>query len=126
MNKIEEDGIYEAIKVRDGKCIYCVKYVQDGNKLFLSIRNGEIYFESSDYSFSDYPTFNLNNESHKLAKEVFINQLKTDIKTKILQLKQLESILNEMGLQGLIEDDIQKGGIFLSIKKKFLGDGKNE
>lgn len=120
----EVDGIYEAIKVRNGKCIYCVKYIQDGNKLFLSIRDGEIYFESSDYSFSEYPTFNLNNESHKLAKEVFINQLKTDIKTKILELKQLEYLLSEMGLQGLIEDELNQGGILLTIKQKLLGGKK--
>lgn len=120
--EFEEDGIYEAIKVRDGKCIYCVKYIQNGNKLFLSMRNGQVYFESSDYSFSEYPTFNLNNESHKLAKEVFVNQLRTDIRTKILELKQLENILSEMGLQGLIEDDLHKGGILLSIKKKLIGE----
>jgi len=125
-NQENEDGIYEAIKVSNGKCIYCVKYVQGDNKLFLYIRDGEIYFESNEYGFSSYPTFNINNESHKLAKEIFTQQLKVDIRRKVLELKQLESILNEMGLQGLIEDDLEKGGILLRAKRFLLGEKSEE
>ena len=125
MNK-ELDGIYEAIKVSNGKCIYCVKYVQGDNKLFLSIHNGEIYFESNEYGFSSYPTFNINNESHKLAKEIFTQQLRVDIRRKVLELKQLESLLTEMGLQGIIEDDLEKGGILLRTKKFLLGEQRSD
>lgn len=117
----EENRISEAIKVSDGKCIYCVKYVQGDNKLFLYIKNGSVYFESNMYGFSDYPTFNINNESHKIAKEIFVQQLKLDIRNKILELKQLESLLTEMGLQGIIEEDLEKGGILLRSKNLLLG-----
>lgn len=117
----EENRISEAIKVSDGKCIYCVKYVQGDNKLFLYIKNGSVYFESNMYGFSDYPTFNINNESHKIAKEIFVQQLKLDIRNKILELKQLESLLTEMGLQGIIEEDLEKGGILLRAKNLLLG-----
>lgn len=120
------DGIYEAIKVSNGKCIYCVKYVQGENKLFLYMHNGEIYFESNEYGFSNYPTFNVNNESHRLAKEIFTQQLKVDIRRKVLELKQLESILAEMGLQGIIDDDLEKGGILLRAKKFLLGEWKEQ
>ncbi len=122
----ETDGIYEAIKVSEGKCIYCVKYVQEDNKLFLYIRNGSVYFESNMYGFSDYPTFNINNESHKIAKEIFIQQLKLDIRNKILELKQLESLLAEMGLQGVISEDLEKGGLLLRMKNLLLGEKKTK
>ena len=41
-----------------------------------------------------------------------------------IDLKELESLLTEMGLQGIIEDDLEKGGILLRAKKFLLGTAK--
>lgn len=113
--------IKETIRSYDGKLSYCLQVEQGDAKMQIYMKDGEIYFESCRYSFDNYPTFDFNNEAHQLAKNVFVNSLKTDVQNKILQLKQLEVILNQIGLKDVISEDIQKGGLLLSIKNKLLG-----
>ena len=121
MNKMGDMKIKETIKTSNGKLKYCLQVEQGDAKMQIYIHQGEIYFESCGYGFNTYPVFDLSNESHVLAKEVFINSLKADVRNKCIELKQLETILNELGLKDIISDEIQKGSILLSLKQKLLG-----
>ena len=118
---MDEQKIKETIKINNGKPIYCLQVEQEEAKMQIYIRNGELYFEDCQYAFSNYPVFNVCNEAHQVAKEMFISSLKTDIKNKILQLKQLELILDQLNLKDIISDELRQGGLFLSIKNKLLG-----
>lgn len=121
VKKMNDMKIKETIKTNNGKLKYCLQVEQGEAKMQIYIHQGEIYFESCNYGFNTYPTFDLSNESHVLAKEVFVNSLKADVKNRCLELKQLETILNELGLKDIISDEIQKGSFLLSIKQKLLG-----
>ncbi|MBQ9314858.1 MAG: hypothetical protein IJ220_07750 [Clostridia bacterium] len=122
---MDNQEIKETIKIRNGKPIYCLQVKQGDAKMQIYIRDGEIYFEDCHYNFDSYPTFDICNDAHKIAKEMFVSSLKTDIKNKILQLKQLELILDQLNLKDVISDELTKGGLLLTIKKKLLG-GKND
>lgn len=117
-----ETKIKETIKTENGKLRYCLQITQGEAKMQVYIRNGEIYFESCSYGFNSYPVFDFNNEAHELAKRVFVNSLKTDVQNKLMELKQLEVILDQIGLKDIITDDIKKGGFLLTIKNKLLGE----
>lgn len=123
VKKMNDMKIKETIRTDSGKIKYCLQVEQGDSKLQIYIRNGEIYFESCGYGFSTYPTFDLSNEAHVLAKEVFVTSLKADVKNRCLELKQLETILNELGLTDVISDEIQKGSFLLSLKQKLLNKG---
>ena len=85
MNKIRE-----GIKTDYGKLKYVVQLEQDDNKLQLYIDNSnKIYFESNSYNFDRYETFDLSSETHKVAKEMFLTYLQAEVKTRLLELKQL-------------------------------------
>ena len=119
-NENAETKIKEVIKVRDGKPVYCLQVEQGESKMQIYIRNGDIYFESCSYGFDKYPVFDLNNEAHQIAKECFTTSLKASIKNKILELKQLEVILDQLSLKDIINDELRQGGLFLSLKHKLL------
>lgn len=119
--KENETEIKETIKTEDGKLKYCLQITQGEAKMQVYIRDGEIYFESCRYGFDSYPVFDFSNEAHELAKKVFVNSLKTDVQNKLMELKQLEVILDQIGLKNVISEDITKGGFLLTIKKKLLG-----
>jgi hypothetical protein len=51
---MENQKIKETIKVSNGKPIYCLQVEQGEAKMQIYIRNGEIYFESCNYSFDNY------------------------------------------------------------------------
>lgn len=119
-----EQEIKETIKISNGKPIYCLQVKQGEAKMQIYIRNGEIYFEECRYSFDSYPVFDFENDAHHIAKEMFVSSLKTDIKNKILELKQLETILDQLNLKDVINDELRQGGLFLSIKNKLLGEKK--
>lgn len=117
---MEKQEIKETIKISNGKPIYCLQIEQGESKMQIYIKSGEIYFESCGYGFDRYPTFDMCNEAHQVAKEIFLSSLKTDIKNKILQLKQLELILDQLSLKDVISEELRQGGLFLSIKNKLL------
>ena len=117
------DEIKETIKVRNGKPIYCLQVTQGEAKMQIYINNGDIYFESCGYGFDKYPVFDFENEAHQIAKEAFVTSLKASVKNKILELKQLEIILDQLSLKDIISDELRQGGVFLSLKNKLLGKG---
>ena len=86
----------EKIIIRDGKLGYAIQLNEENRKNFITIRNGEIYFTDSWYSGIE--DFNFNDEAHKIAKEIFMQQLQTDIRTKIGELKLLEEVFKSIDL----------------------------
>ena len=80
------------------------------------INNGEIYFDQDRWFTTN--EFDFNNETHKIAKEIFINQLQTDIKTRVLELKQLEEVFNEINLSECLKDIIPTSAKILEDVKQ--------
>ena len=120
--------IKEAVKVNNGKLVYVVQLTtENGNqKLQLyydeSKYNGAgIRFEDNHYNFSNYNVFDIRSEGHRIAKEIFLTHLQAEIKTKILELKQLELVLDELGLVGVIRKTISENAtMLLDVKDEII------
>ena len=113
---MEEKKYNEKIVIRDGKLVYAIQLLDRNNKNYITIRDGKIYFTDSWYSSIE--NFDFGNEAHKIAKEIFMQQLQTDIKTKIAELKLLEEVFKNINLQeciGTVIPDSSK--ILLEAKK---------
>ena len=113
---MEENKYNEKIVIRDGKLVYAIQLLDRNNKNYITIRDGKIYFTDSWYSSIE--NFDFGNEAHKIAKEIFMQQLQTDIKTKIAELKLLEEVFKNINLQeciGTVIPDSSK--ILLEAKK---------
>ena len=119
----------EKMIVRDGKLIYAIslsdKNDKNSNRTHILIDNGKVYFSNSWYS--DALEFNFNDDAHKIAKEIFVSQLQVDIKRRILELKQLEEVFNDIGLKeclgNAIYDNSQR---ILEMKKEITKDLKKD
>lgn len=108
--------IKEAMIVNDGKMKYCVILEQEKNKvcIYINSRN-ELYFETNRYY--DLIQFELSNDVHMIAKEMFLTHLQTEVKSRLLELKQLEMILDELGLIGIIRKTLVDNGSLLIDQK---------
>ena len=106
----------EKIIIRDGKLAYAIQLLENNNKNYITIRDGEIYFIDSWYSSLE--DFDFGNEAHKIAKDIFIQQLQTDIKTKIGELKLLEEVFKSINLQECIGTVIPDSSKILIEAKK--------
>lgn len=98
MNK-DEIKTREIMIARNGKPLFAVRIdnMEDrGEANYVYVENGDIKFSSS--WLSSIVPFSVGNESHKIAKEIFTMGLQTAIKTKIMELKQLESIMRDINL----------------------------
>lgn len=107
----------ETMIVRNGKLIYAIQLKEKANsdRSFIYINNGEIYFSESYFSTTE---FDFNNETHKIAKEIFISQLQTDIKKRVLELKQLEEIFKDLNLTECLSDIIPNSAKMLAEVKE--------
>lgn len=112
----------EKLVINNGKMIYAISLADKTNKgnssrSHILIQNGKVYF--SDSWYSDAIEFDFNDEAHKIAKEIFVSQLQVDIKRRILELKQLEEIFNDLNLKeclgNAIYDNSQR---ILEMKKE--------
>lgn len=123
MNKIKE-----AVKVNNGKLVYVVQLTtESGNeKLQLYYNEGGynntgIRFEDNTFAFDRYNVFDIRTEGHRIAKEIFLTHLQAEIKTKILELKQLELVLDELGLVGVIRKTISENAtMLLDVKDEII------
>lgn len=100
MNKDNEIKTREIMIARNGKPIFAVRIdnMEEGREAnYVYIENGDIKFSSS--WLSSIVPFSVSNESHKLAKEIFTVGLQAAVKTKVMELKQLESILKDINLE---------------------------
>lgn len=120
----------EKMIVNNGKMIYAISLKEKSNQSesdrnYIYIENGQIYF--SDRWYSNAVEFNFNDEAHKIAKEIFVSQLQVDIKRRILELKQLEEIFDDIGLKECISDSIVNNSkILLKLKEQVINETKNE
>ena len=85
----------ETMIVRDGKLVYAIVLddkASGRDSTYIYMYNGKIYFNQDHW----YTTtkFDFKDETHRIAKEIFISQLQTDIKTRVLELRQLQEIFN--------------------------------
>lgn len=110
----------ETMIIRNGQLIYAVSLKDKSNEekcsCYIYIDNGKVYFADSVFRMLE---FDFNNENHKIAKEIFITQLQTDIKRRILELKQLQAIFEELNLKecfGTVIEDNTK--ILLEVKQE--------
>lgn len=123
MNKIKE-----AVKVNNGKLIYVVQLTTENGNQKLQLyydesryNGGGLRFEDNAYCFANYNVFDLRSEGHRIAKEIFLTHLQTEIKTKILELKQLELVLDELGLIGVIRKTISENAtMLLDVKDEII------
>lgn len=122
MKKIEE-----TIVIRNNKMMYAVRLSSrlegEGSRIeninpYIIVEDGKIKYTDSLYSGKS--EFRFDDEVHAVAKEIFISTLKGAIKEQILQLKQLELVLNELGLAECIEGTLQESASFLQSIKKLL------
>lgn len=119
----------EKMVIRNGKMVYAISLEDKNNKnsdrSHIIINDGKVYFSDSWYSGS--VEFNFNDDAHKIAKEIFVSQLQVDIKRRILELKQLEEIFDNLGLKeclgNSIYDNSQK---ILEMKKEITKDLKKD
>lgn len=110
----------ETMIIRNGQLIYAVSLKDKSNEekcsCYIYIDNGKVYFTDSVFRMLE---FDFNNENHKIAKEIFITQLQTDIKRRILGLKQLQAIFEELNLKecfGTVIEDNTK--LLLEVKQE--------
>lgn len=86
----------EKIIIRSGKLQYAIQLNEEKSRNHIIIENGKVYFTDSWYS--DAESFNFNDEAHRIAKEIFVAQLQTDIKSKIAELRLLEEVFKSINL----------------------------
>jgi len=119
-----ENAIREAIKTDNGKLIYVME-LQQGNKnkiqLYINSKN-EIHFDSNRYnSFDSYAVFDIGEDAHKVAKEIFLTYLQAYVKTRLLELRQLELVLDELGLKEVIRKTIvDNSSMLLDTKNEII------
>lgn len=120
----------ETMIVRNGKLKYAIILDDNANgkeSTYIYMEDGEIYFSQDRW----YTTtkFDFKDETHRIAKEIFISQLQTDIKTRVLELKQLQEIFNELNLSECLQDIIPtsaklleevKSEMYLAIDNKVV------
>lgn len=101
---------YEKMIVTNGKLQFAIEMPSDNKNerpTYIIIRDGRVYFENSWYnSVNEY---NTSDESHQIAKQIFMNALQFDVKQKISELKLLESILTDIGLVDLLGTSFTEG-----------------
>ena len=126
MSKFEKK-YNETMIIRYGKLIYAITLkdkITDGNgtgrnnKSYICTEDGKIKFAND---WCDRCEFDFNNEAHQIAKEIFITELQTDIKRRILELKQLQSVFSELNLSecfGTVLEDNTK--LLLEVKEEVV------
>lgn len=122
--------IEETIIIRNDKLTYAVRLASkvegNGSRIensnpYILTENGKIKFV--DHLYGNKSEFNFNDDIHVVAKEIFVSELRTAIKTQVLELKQIELVLNEMGLRDCIGDIVTQSITFLEQVKQFLVEG---
>ena len=120
--------IEETIVIRGNKMVYAVRLASklegEGSRIenrnpYLIAEDGRIKF--IDRMYDSKSEFNFADEVHVVAKEIFISNLRSAIKEEILQLKQLELVLSEMGLSECIGNTLEESATFLQSVKRLIG-----
>ena len=96
----------EKIIIRSGKLQYAIQLDEEKSRNHIIIENGKVYFTDSWYS----------DAAHRIAKEIFISQLQTDIKSKIAELRLLEEVFKSINLSECLETIIPESSKLLLNK----------
>ena len=119
----------EVMIIRNGKPTFAVKLKVSNKKsdrdTYVYIENGEIRFNNDNW-FRDMDDFNAGEESHAIAKEMFVSQLQTTIRNKILELKQLESLFKELDMQNYLGTTLSDNQMFLTDVKGLIEENAKE
>lgn len=110
--------IQEKIIVTDGELKYAVSLKsenQNERETFLRIRNGEVYFDSN--WFSGVVAYDATEETHEIAKQIFMNELQCAVKKRVGELKLLESVLTSIGIQDVLGSSITESQKLLIAKQ---------
>lgn len=105
-----------------GKLIYAISLsdkssgIERANTAYIYTQDGKVKFADG---WIERHEFDFKNESHQLAKEIFITELQADIKRRILELKQLQTVFAELNL-------CECFGSVLEDNTKLLLEVKNE
>ncbi|MGN1167226.1 MAG: hypothetical protein ACI4S2_12465 [Lachnospiraceae bacterium] len=119
----------EVIIIRNGKPTFAVKLKISNKKndrdTYVYMDNDEIKFNNDSW-FRDMDDFNAGEESHAIAKEIFVSQLQTTIRNKILELKQLESLFRELNMENYLGTTLSDNQIFLTDVRELLEEKTKE
>ena len=119
----------EVMIIRNGKPIFAVKLKVSNKKsdrdTYVYIEDGKIRFNNDSW-FRDMDSFNAGEESHAIAKEMFVSQLQTTIRNKILELKQLESLFKELDMQNYLGTTLSDNQILLTDVKGLIEENAKE
>lgn len=99
----------EKVIINYGKLMYAIEVTSGNDKersSYITIRDGKVYFENG--YFNSISVFDSSDETHQIAKDIFMTQLRADVKTRISELKLLESVLTELGLVEVLGDTLLK------------------
>lgn len=96
--------IEEKIVIYNGELKYAVCLTKDAksnyDKTYLSIRDGKVYFESNWYG--GIREYDGSEESHQIAKSIFMSELQCAVRKRVSELKLLESVLNDIGISDVL------------------------
>lgn len=117
--------IKEKMVTSNGKLLYGISLdeVKDNsgsnhNSTHITMERGQIQFSSGNwYNTNEY---NFSDETHRIAKEIFITQLQADVKVKLYELKQLEEVLETLGLGDILGNNVEQITSSLWQKAKMM------
>ena len=119
----------EVMIIKNGKPIFAVRLKVSNRKsdrdTYVYVEKGDLIFDN-DRWFSDMDDFNAGEESHAIAKEIFVSQLQTTIRNKILELKQLESLFKELNMENYLGSTLNDNQVLLTDVKKLVEKNKRE
>lgn len=97
MKKIREVAV-----VRDGGLQYGVQIIEGDNRMVIYMdRENKPRYEDNRYH--DFKDFDLSNETHTIAKDIFMTKLDGHVKTELLKIKQLQQLLEDIGVANNIQ-----------------------
>ena len=119
----------EVMIIRNGKHIFAVKLKVSNKKsdrdTYVYIEDGKIRLNNDSWC-RDMDCVNACVESHAIAKEIFVSQLQTTIRNKILELKQLESLFKELDMQNYLGTTLSDNQMFLTDVKGLIDENAKE
>ena len=109
----------ELMVVRNGKPTFAVNVInndRNNNANYVFVENGDVKFASS--WLDSIQPFEVGNESHRLAKQAFTIGIQAAIQIRMLELKQLESIFNDIGMSDCLGSVIVDNAKMLETKMR--------
>lgn len=104
--------ILEKMIAVDGKLMYAIQLEKEDKKqpssLYIRMKDGKVFIDSSNWFFSNAVAFDVSDESHTIAKKIFMTQLQCYVETQIGEIKLLQQVCCDLGVLELFGDSISK------------------